>query len=86
MNLKGTMKGQMSFINFCALLVVEFMFLAILPVILSISQATVIGIQTGPQTEFTPWLVTIIQMLPFAIQFMIIVTGFWIAIPRQQGG
>lgn len=82
-----TMKGQMSAINFAALFVVELMFLATLPVLLSFIQSTIVTIQAGTPNEFTPWLIVIIEMLPFAIQFMIILTGIWIAMPHsQQGG
>ena len=86
MNLKGSMKGQLSFINFIALFVVQFMYFAILPVVTSISNTTIVGLQMGPQNEFTTWLIVLIEILPFAIELMIILTGFWIAMPRQQGG
>lgn len=82
-----TMKGQMSAINFAALFVVELMFLSLLPVLLTFIQSTVVTIQAGTPNEFTQWLIVIIEMLPFAIQIMIILTGIWIAMPHsQQGG
>ena len=84
--MKGYMKGQMSAINYVALFVVQLMYFASLPVLLSVSNTTIIGLQMGTQNEFTNWMIVTIQLLPFAIELMIILTGFWIAIPRQQGG
>lgn len=79
------MKGQMTVINLAGLFVAFIMYLALMPVLNSFIDTTVTTLQSGTQTDFTSMIITVLHLTPFAILVMLIVTGFYFAMPRQQG-
>jgi hypothetical protein len=90
-----TMKGQITMINLVILFVTFVMAMTLLPVLQNISvgveacmMATTPSLAcpeaSGP-TSMTTATIAIINLIPFAIVLMILLTGFYFAIPRREG-
>ncbi|MDD3906479.1 MAG: hypothetical protein PHS46_08185 [Candidatus Omnitrophica bacterium] len=78
------MKGQVTFINLMALLVTIFVYFTLMPVLNAFIDPLVTDLEANP-TQFTTAEVLVIEMLPFLILFMIVLSGFNMAIPRREG-
>jgi hypothetical protein len=78
------MKGQLGIINLFELLISFIIFMYMLPVINPVIAQTVASANAAP-TEFTPLLVMLLDLIPFAVLVMLVISGFHYAIPRIQG-
>lgn len=89
-------KAQLTFINLLIILMIEFLYLAFLPIIINFVNnyaiPSIMGCPTciPPTTGFnadTPTkdlLVSVISLVPIALQIMIIASGLFYAIPRPE--
>lgn len=79
------MRGQITLVNLTVLFVVLLLWLVgFLPVVNGAINTAVAGLLAAPNSN-TPYLVTLIQLIPFAVTLGIILTGLNYAIPRREG-
>jgi len=80
-----TYKGQVSLVNLIALVVTVFVYAILVPVMQPTLDACIASLNATPN-DMTPAIVVLIQLTPFFILLMIVLTGFNWAMPRQQQG
>ncbi len=78
------MKGQTTIVNLLMLLMTFIAYFAMLPMLMQIISDTVIQLQANP-TTMTSAIIMLLNLIPFLIPCMIIITGFIYAIPNREG-
>ena len=78
------MKGQVTIINMLMLVMTFIAYFALLPVLMQFIADTTVQLQIEP-TSMTPAIIMLLNLIPFLIPCMIIITGFIYAIPRREG-
>lgn len=78
------MKGQITIVNLIAVLLTIFVYFAMLPILNTFIDNTVVSLQNNPN-EYTDMQITLMYMLPFVMLLMIILSGLNMAIPRREG-
>lgn len=76
------MKGQITMTNLMVILVVLFLYMALLPAINPLIDQTVITLEENPN-EITPLLVFLLYATPFILLISIILTALNWAMPRR---
>jgi hypothetical protein len=83
--MKGYKKGQVTLVNLIALVVTVFVYAVLAPVLQPQLDTCIAALSVTPNA-MTPAIVVLIQLTPFFLLLMIVLTGFNWAMPRQQQG
>lgn len=81
----GTSRGQITIVNLIMLIITLFLYFVFVPIIQPFIDSTISYMEMNTTNPYTPYVAIFLNMIPFFLLLMIVMTGFNYAIPRREG-
>lgn len=81
----GFSRGQITIVNLIMLIITLFLYFVFVPIIQPFIDDTINYMTYNTTNPYTPYVAIFLNMIPFFLLLMIVMTGFNYAIPRKEG-